>query len=229
MQNFNKSCLGYFILQGDPSHKKDHDVYLSAYEMWKRVWADAFNNELKENITLFSDDFTRQTEFGVLTYDRKAIGLMFFHYVDLRLKIFREDSYFKVWDEQLLLQLAEKQGDRRALICSNFTLSHEWRRNTLGISFKDLLGGFAVKHLLYSGCPFMVGTMRNNKGMNNLSYRQGAEPLKSGVLHHGVEVDLILYTASKLQNFKFPEVHELVEEIWNRSMNMTKPNLKIAA
>jgi hypothetical protein len=153
------------------------------------VWTQTFA-ELEGLERLASDDFTRQDEIGALFHDWECVGMTFFRWVDLQNPIFKDDSYFKPWSAEALAK-ATSRGTR-VCISSHFTVATQWR-SARGCSLKDVLGALIVERFLRSDCDTLVGTMRNDRGMNKFTYRFGAKPVEKNALHHGVPVDLIAF------------------------------------
>jgi hypothetical protein len=109
---------------------------------------------------------------------------------------------------------------RWVCIGSNISIAREWRRGARGVPAKDLLLALAVLRYLESGADVMIGTMRNNRGMNALAYRLGAHALCDGLLHHGVDVDLVAFdrNSANLEALD-PALRAIVESLWAHSKN----------
>jgi hypothetical protein len=163
---------------------------IEAYACWRSVWETTLR-ELDNADRVFSDDFTRQDELGALFYADRCVGLTGYRWVDLSLPGYRDDSYFKVWP-RTALETALGHGSR---ICvgSNLTVLPQWRGALEGYSVKEILMTLAVRRFLASDADAMLGTMRNDRGMNHLVYRLGARPVLQNVSHHGVQVDLVTF------------------------------------
>jgi hypothetical protein len=56
-----------------------------------------------------------------------------------------------------------------------------------------LLLALAVERFLLSDADVLVGTMRNDRGMDDLGYRLGFRPLAHNVFFHGRDVDLVAF------------------------------------
>ena len=175
----------------DPRNVGPADVPLmgEAYRCWSDVWKQAFY-ELENSRELPSDDFTRQHEVGALFHGYECIALSFFRWIDLSSPIDQDDSYFAVWPSGAR-ESACAQGSK-ICISSHFTIAAPWRR-ARGCSLKDVLAALVVERFLVSDADAMVGTMRNDRGMNAVVYRTGFQPILENVIHHGVEVDLTAF------------------------------------
>ncbi|WP_394841285.1 hypothetical protein LZC95_29970 [Pendulispora brunnea] len=161
-----------------------------AYACWQRVWRETFR-QLDGTASLFSDDFTRQDEIGALFSGEECIGLTAYRFIDLSEPSARDDSYFKVWPGELLDEVLARA--LRVCVGSNLTVAEGWRGNLNGLRVSEVLLELAVRRFQESDADVMLGTMRNNRGMNRVSYRLGARPLRERVVHHGVEVDLVAW------------------------------------
>lgn len=188
--------LRFYVFNPRDPHPFAQDVVSKSYDMWRGVWVAALN-ELEGETDLKSDDFTRQQDVGVLFQDGVAVGSVFFSNVDLKLPMWRKDSYFSAWPEQTMIDLGGVYPS--VLVCSYFTLSAAFRRGTRGFNGKQLLAALAVEHFFNTTSPAMVGTMRVNRGMHMLCYDLHATPVVTGLQMHGVEVDLILFDQKRLQ------------------------------
>jgi hypothetical protein len=181
--------LSYHLLR--PGHVGVAEVPLvgEAYRCWSEVWKEAFR-ELESRSELPSDDFTRQDEVGAIFHGYECVALSFFRWVDLGSPMIQDDSYFSVWPQSA--RDAARADGPFVCISSNFTLAAPWRRAS-GCSLKDILAALVVERFLVSDAHSLVGTMRNDRRMNDLAYSVGLRPVLKGVIHHGVEVDLMLY------------------------------------
>jgi hypothetical protein len=181
--------LSYHLLR--PGHVGAAEVPLvgEAYRCWAEVWKETFQ-ELENRSDLPSDDFTRQDEVGAIFHGYECVALSFFRWVDLRSPMVQDDSYFAVWPQSA--RDAACADGSNVCISSNFTLAAPWRRAS-GCSLKDVLAALVVERFLVSDAEALVGTMRNDRRMNDLAYSVGLRPVLQGVIHHGVEVDLMVY------------------------------------
>jgi hypothetical protein len=205
-------CFSYQLLAPRASSGADHARWDDVYACWHTVWGQTLR-ELDGANRIFSDDFTRQHELGCLFYSGRCIGMTAWRWVDLSLRAEREDSYFRVWPRAVLESVFT--SGKSVCVGSNLTVLPEWRGTLDGYSIKELLMVLAVRRFLASDADVMVGTMRNDRGMNGLVYRLGARPLLQGVAHHGVAVDLVTFTRGALGPFEpRPQVDALARRLW---------------
>jgi len=176
-----------YALVSPASASDDRDL---AYATWRRVWAETFE-ALDGARRVFSDDFTRQDELGTLFHDGECVGLTAYRFVDFAAAAAQEDSYFKPWPPSARTALLGI--GRRVCIGSYLTVEKAWRGPCGPFSTKELLLALAVERFLASDADVMAGTLRNDRGMNGVGYRLGAQPLVCDVTHHGVAVDLVAF------------------------------------
>jgi hypothetical protein len=181
--------LTYHLLRPKAAGPADLALVGEAYRCWSEVWQEAFA-ELENRRDVPSDDFSRQDEVGALFHGYECIGLTFYRWLDLSSPISRADSYFSVWPEEVR-DAACVQGSQ-ICVSSNFTIGAPWRRAG-GCALKDVLGALVVERFLLSDADTLVGTMRADRGMSKMTDRLGFKRLRGGVIHHGVEVDLVAF------------------------------------
>jgi hypothetical protein len=184
--------LSYHLLRPRDVGVAEVPLIGEAYRCWSEVWKETFR-ELENRSDLPSDDFTRQDEVGAIFHGYECIALSFFRWVDLSSPMSQDDSYFSVWPQGT--RAAACADGSNVCISSNFTLAAAWRRAS-GCSLKDVLAALVVERFLASDAAALVGTMRNDRRMNDLAGSVGLRPVVKGVLHHGVEVDLMVYHRS---------------------------------
>jgi hypothetical protein len=160
-----------------------------AYQCWSEVWKQTFT-ELEGRSTLPSDDFTRQDEIGALFHGYECIALFFSRQVDLSSPLARDDSYFSVWPKEA--RRAACARGSRVWVSSNITIQPRWRKPA-NVSLSGLVCGLIIERFLISDADVLVGTMRNDRKMNNVTYGLGAQPIAHDVIHHGVPVDLVAF------------------------------------
>lgn len=168
------------------STRADDPQLVEAYRCWRATWRDAFV-ELGQHSELYSDDFTRQHEVGAVFQHDECIALSFFRWVDLSVPMNRDDSYFRVWPEEARAE-ACREGSR-ICVSSSFTLAAGYRRSEV-CSLKDVLVALIIERFLASDADAVVGTVRNNRGVDKLIYRNGFLPILHKRKMYGVDVDL---------------------------------------
>ncbi|HEY4012270.1 MAG TPA: hypothetical protein VGM06_02945 [Polyangiaceae bacterium] len=183
------TCLSYHLLRPTNVGAGDIPLLGEAYRCWSEVWTQTFA-ELDDADSLASDDFTRQSEIAALFHEWECVGTTSLRFIDVSNAIFRDDSYFNVWPEQVLA--AASAHGPRICIASSFTVSPRWRR-ARGARIRDVLGALAVERFLRSDADALIGTVRNDVGMNAFTYKLGCHALARKLTLHGVDVDLIVF------------------------------------
>jgi len=194
-----------------PPHLDEY--YLKAYECWRQVWKDTFV-ELNGNDQIYSDDFVRQDEVCAIFLDDICLATTFFNWVDFRFPTAQDDSYFKVWTIDAIAKLTKHNPV--VLVCSYFTLNLKCRRGALGLNMKEILLSAIVRRFQDTDVRSMTGTVRNNRGVNTVCYRHGAEPLEKDLTLHGVEVDLLAFYQETVSLSSDPVVAKVVNHMWDR-------------
>lgn len=219
----DKTKLRLVLLPGKlptPQYSKD---YQKAYDCWRSVWEDTYKNELKFDKKLTSDDFTRQDEIVTLFYGEECVGLSFMKWTSFENSTAKADSYFNSWTDFDLHSL-NKEG-KSIIVCSNFTISLDFRRGRGGFNWKDLLMCFLSMRLLYSNADAMTGTMRLSKGMGEATYRAGAVAIRKNVVFKETNdpVDLVGFYKSKIDQCGTDEVLQVAQEVWARVEALVNP------
>ncbi len=181
----------FVVLPGsDPDPQYMHH-YQSAYECWLKVWSKAYK-EFEITKQLLSDSFTRQTEINCVFYGSQCVALLFLKWTDFNSAASKNDSYFKLWNEEEL-KLLSKDGSK-ILVCSYTTVAEEWRKSSR-ISMKDLIVYFSTQRFMQSTASAMTAVTRKTRGIHKLTERFGAKILKENIPNFNSEdlVDLCAF------------------------------------
>ncbi len=174
-----------------------------AFDCWHSVWGAMLRNldgaELK-----FSDDFTRQDKIGALFLGDECVGLSGYRWLDLSLSFAKTDSYFAPWPPELLDEIAAKTP--RICIGSNLVVSPAFRDHLAPLKLSGVLLALAVRRFKESDAQLMLGTMRNDRGMNGHAYRFGARSLQTGVQFRHVPVDLVAFDRDAVCEIELPPI-----------------------
>jgi len=212
----------FVILPGrDPDPTYTH-YYREAYKCWYSVWGDAYK-ELHVDKEVYADDFTRQTEICSIFYDQECVGMLFLTWADLSNPAMLKDSYFKIWTKQDISQLT-KDGPA-VLICSNTTISKDWRKDKCHISMKDLVFYLTCyQRFKSSAANAMTGVTRRARGVHELSYRYGAVPLRENVVHFDEEdrVDVVAFYKDTIKEGPFPDIISLGRRLWAERLEVNR-------
>lgn len=193
---------------------EDAESLVEAYACWSRVWRTTLL-ELDGHETLFSDDFTRQDEVGVLFVKERAAAMACLRWLDFSLPLAREDSYFRVWPQEALDQLIAR--GKRVLAASYLTVAPEWRGASRRLPALQIITELTLCRFLESGADAFAGQMRNDRKLNQLAYRYGARRLCTTQMH-GVSVDLIAAHPDEIDfGSSSPEQRACTETLWNQA------------
>ncbi|MEO6954988.1 MAG: hypothetical protein ABI321_24525 [Polyangia bacterium] len=187
----------------NPSRSTLHRLN-SAYDCWHESWS-AMLEQLDGNALTHADDFSRQHQIGALFHGDDCAGVSAFRWVDPSVPFNLEDSYFSPWPRPMLRRVLG--GMTRVCIGSNLVVAPEFRGTIDGSRVSEMLLSLAVRRFHESDAQLMVGTMRNDRRMNDLSYRLGARPILQGANHHNVEVDLVIFERSAAVSLDLPPIH----------------------
>lgn len=185
--------------------------------MWLSVWRESYNYFGWDPQQVRSDQWMRQDSILCLFENENPVALSFFDSKDTSYPIFKEDSYFRMWSNELLDKIKYFDEKEKLLVCSYFTLASEYRSNRATINYKQIFHALSLKYFCELNNEFMVGTMVKKSGMSDVSRKHGAEILAYDVEEKGLLVDLLYWKKSKMQNFIFPEINELVNQIWEKN------------
>ncbi len=205
-----------YVLSAPRGGGYDADV---AYATWRQVWTETLG-ELDGAERVFSDDYTRQDEIGVLFHAAACVGMTAFRWVDFTTRRAQEDSYFAAWPASARTALLG--AGRRVCIGSYLTVDAAWRGARGPVRVKELLLALAVERFLSSDADVMAGTLRNDRGMNDLAYRLGARAIARDVRHHGVAVDLVVFERDARERFQLtPLVEDVTSALVARALEET--------
>ena len=182
-------ALSYHLLRPRQCGPADVPLLGEVYRCWSEVWKQTFW-ELDNAPHVPSDDFTRQDEVGAIFHGYECVALSLFRSIDLADPMHQDDSYFAAWPVRA--REAACRDGTRVCVGSNITIAPAWRSAT-GCSLKNVLGALIIERFVLGQGDAMVGTMRNDRGMDKLMDRLGAERLGYTVELHGVEVDLFAF------------------------------------
>ncbi len=187
------------------------------YRLWEQVWIQTFF-ELEGARDLSSDNFTRQHEILSLTLGGECIALVCHRYVDLSFPASHKDSYFKPWPKEVMKKLG--QAGPHVAIGSQITIHPEFRQSKNPLKIKNIITYLSLRCLKEKKIDAVTGVMRADKGMNNLFYQCGAEPLLKGILLHNVPVDLLAFFPKRAP-LRIPlDYSDMIEKFWiNRKSN----------
>lgn len=221
LDEFSKRKLRFVVMPTrfvEARYVKDFE---KAYVGWRNVWGQALTEEMNVKDPLYSDNFTRQSHVAALFYGDELFGLVTLNYMNLEEKIYQDDSYFKVWTPDSIQGLY-KNAKQIMTLC-NVTLNFRFRKNSIGVSGKDLLLLMAVHYLKSQNLDAIVAAVRLEKSMEKSAYRTGAISLAKDLPYSipGQRVDLVLWSKSIALEKLDPELVNLSTYIWINSSIIT--------
>lgn len=222
--DFNKNDFSYVLCPGSMPDADFSKTYTDIYKCWRATWTDAFN-QLNIETPLYSDAFTRQDYVGALFHKQTCFALAFYRWMDARREEFPKDSYFSNWSSEHQRVLCSRGP--KIIVCSNFTVHHVGRKDSLGVSGKDLLMGMIVQTFMNSHADAMTGAVRVDRGVNSAGTRWGAYVIDEKVpCDYGEKnTDLIGFFKDHINLQPQHPLQPLVEDIWNRRVVLTRQRI----
>lgn len=209
--------LQLIIMPGQRPPLWQRTMYETAFETWRTVWEEAANEIENFPKKVYSNDFTRQDEVLAVFRGDDCTSLGFWTELDMSYEASRADQYFQSWDSESLNQLT-KYGMKVGKY-SYFTVSKPYRSwsREVGISLTDLQVGLFGLRFLDSDCSAMTGTTRNNRKINLVCERGGAQIIKKNVMQYGSEVDLMAWYKHTVKPYK--EIEFWAQKLWMNKLD----------
>ncbi len=209
--------LQLIIMPGQRPPLWQRTMYETAFETWRAVWEEAAQEIENFPKKVYSNDFTRQDEILAVFRGEDCTSLGFWSELDMTFEACRSDQYFQSWDQASLNQLT-KFGMNIGKY-SYFTVSKPYRlwSREKGISLTDLQVALFGFRLLESECTAMTGTTRNNRKINLVCERGGAQVIRRDVMQYGSEVDLMAWYRHTVSPYK--EIEYLAHRLWVNKMD----------
>ena len=226
MSEFNKRQLRFVIMPTRFVPEKYQRDLNAAYGSWKEVWEFTYQQEMNLQEILYSDNFTRQSHLAVLFHGKEPMVVITMNYFDLTSRMDLDDSYFKVWPENILSEL--KKTSKKIMTCGNLALNFNFRKGSIGVSGKDLIFALLVQFLKYNQLDSMVATVRPEKGVQRAAYRTGAHCLAEGLPFTipGRMIDIVCWPSNLDDKKMDHELYQLVQYIWLNSTEIVERHLK---
>lgn len=170
---------------------------------------------------LYSDNFTKQSHVAIIFYENEVACLTTLNYFDLENPVVLNDSYFTVWPE--ITRQKIKQEAKKVMVSGNLSLNFNFRRGAMGISWKDLMFAFQVRHLKDSSYDAVVAAVRLEKGMEKSAYRTGATALARDLPYsiEGQRVDIVCWKKNLDENKIDQNIYQLVNHVWRNSWEVS--------
>lgn len=192
------------ILNGAKASEEFKDLYKQAYAHWKQMWKATFL-ELDGTSDIESDNFTRQSDVVALFHGDKCVAMVCHRYADLDLESTLDDSYFKSWTPETLK--AARQFGSLTAIGNQISVHPDFRKLPMGVATKDALLWFSLKHLQSQKIDSILGAVREDKSLDMLFERYGAQVLAHNIPQHHVTVALVCFKKDQI-NLKATNLSE---------------------
>lgn len=196
------------------------------YHFWHGIWDHTFK-ELGGRGLRGSDDFHRQDEIAVIYSEDQILGAIAFSFFDLKIASHRQHSYFQAYPAEILAQI-EEQGLHRLMSIGFLSVDPQWRKSRADAFVSESLVGVACQRFLESNAQLAIASTRNDRKMNDLAYRHGAQCLKAGQSQHNVEVDFVCFRRDGVLQTSVPGIPEFIAGLWrNREDTVHFPATEI--
>lgn len=211
----NKHHYQFVLCPGKDPEIKYSALYENIYKCWHDVWNEAFLQIHAGHHTQTSDNFTRQDYIGAILVDGECKAMSVYKHADARSMALKQDSYFSCWSDKHIQALTARGP--HVLVCSHFTIHPSARKNTLGLSMRDLLMGLTSEVCLHSKADAMTGAMRKSRQVHGLAVNWGAQLIDSDVPSgHGDElVDLVVFFKDEVKKNRNHELVPMINMMWS--------------
>lgn len=222
ISEFNKRQLRFLVVptrHQDPAYSSDIS---KAYECWKAVWSKALSEEMNVKERLYSDNFTRQELLAVVFYGDEPLCLATLNSFDLFSQKDLDDSYFKVWPEEVLAKI--QTHSNIVMASCHATVNFKFRKGQLGFSGIEFLCAMLVQYLKSTDINTIVCTPRREKRVQEACYRTGAVLHKEDLPYtiEGQRIDLITWHSWIDQDRWDEDIRELTHYVWEHSTKIVK-------
>ncbi|MFM6927528.1 MAG: hypothetical protein ACKOX6_03650 [Bdellovibrio sp.] len=217
--------LSYEILNLKDSNNYSLTKFKTAYSFWKTQWHAFFaENQIAEH--LVSDEFTRADSAGVLYYDDKIASIILFKERDLTLQCWLDDSYFKIWPEELLDKLAQ-DNFTKVMSAGYLTVHPLLRGDQFKPSLKNIMVALVGYHLTHTSSQAAICVTNNLKGVNGSTERSGwclaATDLE--LFNHPVNLYVLTQDNARTALLEESPVNQMVHSLYPA---LNKKKLKMA-
>ena len=214
--------LKLYVLPARNPNSDYFEQYENAYNLWKKIWIPFWKRRGQEGHAN-SDTFIRQDDLCAIFYRNECIALTLQYVSDFRLQSCKDDSYFSILWHKSTHKLLEPYLPY-VYTGNQITTAPQYRRGKLGFSLKDVLLGSCVNCFLErEECQVMVGAMRNDRGVNDLAYRFGAELAHSYFQAEcQFDMDLVLFNRKKVHECTDLVARKIIRDLWDNRIDGRK-------
>lgn len=178
----------------------NRDLLFKAYKFWHSVWYTTYQ-ELESCEKLYSDGFLDAKYIITVFENNECVGTSLLTQFDLSNLIHKEHSYFKAYSINSLEKLSKSFTN--VLSIGSVAIHPEYRKMNL----LELLIEESYKVFLRDNAQAMIAYTRNNRKVNDVSYKLGAFPIERDLINHNCKTD-ILYFDKENFNFNWRKEYE---------------------
>lgn len=222
MSSLSKSNLRLVMLPLAKPNVGFKKLYDSATLCWTEVWRQVYKNFSVEG-PLFTDNLTRQDESACIFDADRCVGMLLFRSIDFSRFDFKQDSYFKEWENSDLERIF-RHGSR-FFITSYMSVLPEYRAYSPDFRFKELLFNFMIYRFLETQDDSILIMARRDRAINDEGVRRGGYLVRENVSYFSgrERVDLVAIprTTAKVSDNK--DALEAGHYLWSQRLDLTRP------
>jgi hypothetical protein len=204
--------LSYYLLDCRGSQPQFKAIQELVYSAWKRGWATTYR-ELQSEAEPQSNEFLRQSFMAAIVCEAEVVGCHLYSFWDLHSRIHLENPYFADYPESVL-EAFRSRGASDVMTMEYLYVSPQWRKSLTGISYAEILLSLALRILSQVDAAAAIGIARNDRKMNSVIYRKGAECMATDLIMHHVDVDIIsVFQGAAIEDLIGQE-NDIFERLW---------------
>ncbi|MEM9461155.1 MAG: hypothetical protein AAGF11_43730 [Myxococcota bacterium] len=190
-----------------------------AYQLWHECRTEALRSQGMHHdaAVLTSEGFVEQDELLCLVSDDMVRGLLTVRWFDLSLAANRAHRYFRRYPPELIEQLLAI-GVHDLMTVGHLTVDPAWRKPRVGVGIAELLVSMSMLRLIESGAQLGLAMTRNNRKINEMTYRHGAVPLRRNHRAYGGHVDVVAWYPDRVCLSPQPGIADGARALWSRRM-----------
>lgn len=187
---------------------KQIKYYNMLYDFFTDSWSSTFDDLGTSNVN-FQTEFSRmQTKVGIFDEGR-PIAFHGYNYFDLKFKSDGDHHYFKQFKEPVV-DLLKERGIYKAVSMEYMFVDRKYRKIS-GQPMGEVLGGFSTQYFRGASVDAVLAVTRNDRGVDKMCEKYGAETLVNNVSLHGVDVNFMYFTPSKIKNNPSTVVQNIID------------------
>lgn len=190
------------------------ELHLAAYLAWRSIWSDVFK-EVGYAGDLSSDEFIRHDRCCVLHDGAKVAGVHLYSFFDLRNELQLHRKYLADNFDASARAAIQAQSCDRVMTMEYLSVTPDFR----GAKIAELLVSLGMRVFLDENVDAIIACTRNSRKVNQMGITLGFQTLSSGLVAHGEEADLMLFT--RAQEFKTHAfLQKEIERLWNERTDL---------